>query len=134
MTRSKTQKSKKTVVTVDDEPSIRLLIRAALQEDANISVIEASDGQAGLDVIRKHHPDLVILDVVMPRLDGVDTLLALRADPAIAETPVIMLTAVKEHAKLQLLLDQRSTDFLAKPFLLELLRSKVKDILYPQAS
>ncbi len=124
----------KTVLTIDDDPSIRQLIRSALAREQMIQVIEAGDGVAGLEAVKKHHPDLVLLDVVMPRQDGIRTLKALRSDPEIAFTPVILLTAVKERDKLQPLLRQRYTDFMPKPFLLDLLRSKVKNMLFPDES
>ena len=128
------QISPKTVLTIDDDPSIRLLIRSALEQEQTIQVIEAGDGVAGLEAVKKHHPDLVLLDVVMPRQDGIHTLQALRSDPEIAFTPVILLTAVKEKDKLMPLLSQRNTDFMPKPFLLDILRSKVKNVLFPDSN
>lgn len=122
----------KKVLTIDDEPSVRLLIRTALQHERGIEILEAGDGVEGLEAIRRARPDLVLLDVVMPRLDGIKMLLTLRAEPEIADTPVILLTGYKDQEKLLPLLEQKQTDFLAKPFLLELLRQKVQHMLFPE--
>lgn len=124
-------KTSKTVLTVDDDSSIRLLIRSALRSLKTVKVIEAVDGLAGLEAIQKHQPDLVILDVMMPNLDGIDALKRLRSDPVTAGTPVIMLTGVKDKSKLLPLLEHNSTDYLAKPFIIEILRQKVASMLFP---
>lgn len=127
------KKATKTVLTVDDDSSVRMLIRAALKNLKSVRVIEAEDGLAGLQAIEEHHPDLVILDVVMPRLDGINTLQKLRSDPGYADIPVILLTGVKDKAKLLPLLQNQSTEFLPKPFIIELLRQKVSSLLYPES-
>ena len=123
----------KTVLTIDDDPAIRQLIRVALEKEENIQVIEASDGISGLEAIRQYRPDLVLLDVVMPRQDGLHMLQTLRSDPDLSFTPVILLTGFKDREKLLPLLKQENTDFMAKPFLLELLRQKVRDKLFPDS-
>jgi DNA-binding response OmpR family regulator len=84
-----------TVLIVDDEQHIRLLIEQTLEEleDDGVEILTAADGEVALDVIANHHPDLVFLDVQMPRRDGFDVCRAIKADPATAGTTVIMLTA-----------------------------------------
>jgi len=120
----------KTVITVDDDPSIRLLVRAALEHDDSIHIIEASDGAAGLQSIHKYRPDLVLLDVGMPKMDGIKALTKLRSDPDFDSMPVILLTGFKDEEKLNPLLEHERTDILQKPFMLERLREKVKRVLY----
>ncbi|MFQ5630860.1 MAG: PleD family two-component system response regulator [bacterium] len=129
-----TMKTSKTVLTVDDDSSIRLLIRSALQSLKTVKVIEAEDGLAGLEAVQKHQPDLVILDVMMPNLDGIGALKELRSNPVTACMPVIMLTGVKDKSKLLPLLEQNSTDYLPKPFIIEMLRQKVASMLFPSAN
>lgn len=121
----------KVVLTVDDDASIRMLIKSALRAERSVDVVEACDGLAGLEAARTCQPDLVILDVVMPRQNGIETLMKLRADPTFLNTPVIMLTAVKDNKKLNSLLAQSKTDFMAKPFMVEMLRKKVREALFP---
>ena len=82
-----------TVLVVDDEWDIReLLVDTIL--DAGLEVIEAPDGQAALDRVANHHPDIVLLDIWMPGMDGFGVLERLRADPETAKIPVVMLTAM----------------------------------------
>ncbi len=119
----------KIVLTIDDDPAIRKLIKSTLERDANIQVIEASDGVAGFEAVKRHHPDLVLLDVMMPRQNGIDTLRDIRQDPEIALVPVILLTAFKEKDRLVPLLQQDNTDYMPKPFALDNLVQKVRMFL-----
>lgn len=86
------------VAIVDDHPYIRRLIRRILQAQGNYTLIEAEDGKAAINLIRDEKPDLVILDLNMPELDGFSVLDALRSDPHTASIPVIVVTA-KELTK-----------------------------------
>jgi CheY-like chemotaxis protein len=80
-----------TVLICDDEPSLRELIRISLGDDYEF--VEADDGIACLDVAKKAHPDVVILDVMMPRRGGLEVLADIRADQSLADAKVIVLTA-----------------------------------------
>ena len=75
----------------DDEPSLRELIRVSLSSD--YSIAEADDGEESLEIARRLRPDVVILDVMMPRRTGLEVLVEMRRDPHLAGTPVIVLTA-----------------------------------------
>jgi two-component system alkaline phosphatase synthesis response regulator PhoP len=79
------------VLIVDDDPAIRRVVSALLDLD-EYGLLEAADGQAALEVVRDERPDLVILDLTMPRLDGLGTCQALRSDPELAGTRVLVLT------------------------------------------
>jgi len=88
-----------TVLICDDEPSLRELIRVSL--DGPYSFAEADDGEKSLEVARRLRPDVIILDMMMPRLSGLEVLSEIRGDRRLAETPVIVLTAqpsTKEEA------------------------------------
>jgi DNA-binding response OmpR family regulator len=80
-----------TVLICDDEPSLRELIRISL--DGPYSFAEADDGEKSLEIARRLRPDVIILDMMMPRLSGLEVLSEIRGDRALAETPVIVLTA-----------------------------------------
>jgi CheY-like chemotaxis protein len=80
-----------TVLICDDEPSLRELIRISL--DDGYEFVEADDGIQCLDVLRRVHPDVVVLDVLMPRRGGLEVLSDIRADESLAETKVVVLTA-----------------------------------------
>jgi DNA-binding response OmpR family regulator len=77
---------------IDDESSIRMLCRVNLAA-SGMQVLEAEDGEAGLALARKERPDLILLDVMMPGLDGWEVARRLAADPATREIPVVFLTA-----------------------------------------
>jgi CheY-like chemotaxis protein len=83
-----------TVLICDDEPSLRELIRVSLV--GPYSIAEANDGEESLKVARVLHPDVVILDMMMPRVSGLEVLDAIRNDPELADASVIVLTAQPE--------------------------------------
>jgi DNA-binding response OmpR family regulator len=104
-----------TILVVDDEPSIVELVRFTL-EDADLRVVEASDGAEALVLARRVKPDLVLLDVQMPRLDGLEVCRQLRREPAFARTPIIMLTAAGQQADRARGLGAGADEYLTKPF------------------
>jgi len=107
-----------TVVVIDDNPQARELIRRFLSEEG-FRVIEAADGRAGLALAREHAPDAITLDVLMPGMDGWSVLAELKADPVLAEIPVIMLTVLDDR---NLGLALGAADFMTKPIDRERLR------------
>jgi CheY-like chemotaxis protein len=80
------------VLVVDDEPSLRFLLRVLFEVDGH-AVGEAPNGQAALDEVRRQRPDLIVTDVMMPIMTGRQLIQALRADPATADIPVIVVSA-----------------------------------------
>ena len=84
------------VLIADDEQICIDFVRAALS-DLPCEVLDASDGQQALDVARKHHPQVIILDVQMPARSGFDVFMELKKDQTLASVPVIMLTALGER-------------------------------------
>jgi DNA-binding response OmpR family regulator len=103
---------RRTVLVCNSEPTLRLLVRGALGHEYR--VLESADGAAALATIRAQQPDLILLDTMLPRLSGSDVLAAVRSDPAVAATPVIMLTAREQTA-----LDKdaaATAHYLMKPF------------------
>jgi len=84
------------ILIVDDDPKIVRLLRASL-EQAGYRVIVAYDGETALHALRRERPDLVVLDLMLPDRDGWDVTRVMRADAALADTPIIMLTARVEH-------------------------------------
>ena len=115
----------RTLLVADDEPAIRDLLRDFL-ETQGYTVVTASDGKEALAVARETNPDLVLLDVMMPWMDGFDVLRELRRD---GETPVIMLTArVGESDKLDGL-GLGADDYVTKPFSFHEVAARVKAVL-----
>lgn len=88
------------VLIADDEPDCIAFVRQIL-EDACCEVIEAPDGEKALELIRQHRPQMVILDVQMPKADGFDVFRELRRDPALAAIPVVMLSSINRITELK---------------------------------
>lgn len=117
----------KTLLIVDDEALVRELVHATL-ECAAYRIVEAADGEAALALARSEPPDLVLLDWMMPGRDGISVLRALRADPATADIPVVVLTARGQDEDRRIAMDAGSSLFLNKPFSPLELRGFVRDI------
>src|SRR5262245_9686880 len=125
-----------TILVVDDEPTILELVRYTL-EDERITVIEAADGMEALERARTTRPDLIFLDVQMPRLDGFEVCRRLREDPTLADVRVVMLTAAGQEADRARGFAAGANDYLTKPFsplaLFTLVRSLLPEAtLWPQ--
>jgi len=85
----------KTLLIADDDPDLRLLLQTTL-EDPAYRILEASDGESALQLVRQERPDVVILDRMMPKLDGLEVARAVLADPDIRHIPLILLTALEQ--------------------------------------
>jgi len=104
-----------TILVVDDEAPIVDLVRFTL-EDADVRVVEASDGAEALVLARRIKPDLVLLDEHMPSLDGLEVCRQLRREPDFARTPIVMLTAAGQQADRSSGLSAGADEYLTKPF------------------
>ena len=104
-----------TILIIDDEPDIRLIVRLSLQK-RGLTVVEASGGQEGVTLARREPPDAILLDVMMPNVDGPTTLAELRAAPESAAIPVVFLTAKAQRSEIERLRDLGATGVLTKPF------------------
>ncbi len=115
----------KTILVVDDEPKISQLARDYL-EHAGFGVIVAGDGQAALTAVRQRRPDLVVLDLGLPGLDGLDVTRELRRDSTI---PIVMLTARDDELDKLVGLELGADDYLTKPFSPRELVARVRAVL-----
>jgi two-component system response regulator MprA len=120
--------SKPKILVADDEASIRELLEQALAAEG-YTVIVATDGKHALQQTLTHKPDLILLDVRMPRLDGVTLCKALRVYKETKNTPIIMLTAFNTRDYLEQSIAAGADDFLAKPFDLAELNIRVRSML-----
>lgn len=116
------------ILVVEDEESIRTLITLNLQA-AGYTVEEAKDGTQALEKIKSVKPDLVLLDWMLPGLDGLDVLRSLKSAPAFATLPVIMLTAKSEEHDIVLGLEMGAADYITKPFSNKVLVARIRAIL-----
>jgi DNA-binding response OmpR family regulator len=103
------------VLIVDDEAPIRLLCRVNLEAE-KMEVLEAGDGPSGLEAARKERPDVILLDVMMPGLDGWRVAEELLEDPATSSIPIVFLTARAELRDRARGLDLGGLDYVTKPF------------------
>ena len=101
---------------MDDEKDIREILRHAIELTTKWTVVEASDGILGLELVRRELPDAVILDVMMPRMDGREVFRQLRHDPSIKSIPVIFLTASLQKQDVRALQELGPVAILEKPF------------------
>jgi DNA-binding response OmpR family regulator len=118
----------KRVLVVDDDPLLVRLVRSALTAEG-LEVAGAANGAEALLAVEAQHPDLVVLDVAMPVLDGFETLRALRAKPATASLPVIMLTARRSDADVTKGWATGADLYITKPFEVQELVLAVKRLL-----
>jgi two-component system cell cycle response regulator len=116
------------ILTIDDSKTFRMIIQRALHP-YDCSICEASNGVEGLEVAAREKPDLIILDVTMPVMGGVEMLTALRQDPDLQDIPVIMLSAEDGREIVNHVDALGITNYLVKPFKNEQIIVKVRDIL-----
>jgi len=116
------------VLVVDDDRSLRLSMRAAL-EDEGFIVEEAASGAQALTLFQEHQPELVLLDVVMPEMDGFETCRTLRRLQGGAVVPVMMVTGLEDLDSIRQAFDAGATDFITKPLNWSLLQHRVRYML-----
>lgn len=116
------------VLVVDDNPVSRELIREVLEAPGR-EILEAAHGQAALDVVRRSRPDLVLLDIQMPLLDGFEVLARIRQEPQLASVRVVALTAFAMRGDRQRALDAGFDDYITKPVDGAALRKHVRALL-----
>jgi CheY-like chemotaxis protein len=104
-----------TILTIEDQPDIRRLIRMTL-EFKGYKVLEAAEGAEGLALARSAVPDLILLDVMMPGIDGLTVSKTLAADPVLRRIPVVMLSALGQSTDIEAGLATGVKDYLVKPF------------------
>ena len=119
---------KQTVLVADDDPDIQSLVVLRL-ERCGYRVLRASDGQEALDLALSELPDLAVLDITMPKLDGCEVTRSLRAHAPTAEMPVILLTARVQEGDVARGMEAGATDYVKKPFSPQELGARVTAIL-----
>jgi len=117
------------IVVIEDDPVIQKLITQTLLREG-YEVVTASDGSAGLRTVKETNPNLVVLDISMSGLDGYQVCQYLRSDPATANLPIIMVTAMARPADQRRGFDLGADDYLPKPFALTDLITRVQSLLF----
>ena len=118
----------KKVLMVEDEKNVILGVRTCLDAVGyQVEVVE--DGEAALDAVRKEQPDLILLDLLIPKIDGFEVLKVLKGDPATSSIPIIVLTAKAEDEDRQRAMDLGADNYMTKPFKPQELWDRLKHYL-----
>jgi DNA-binding response OmpR family regulator len=128
MTEDRVERERPVVLAADDDEDVLELIAFRL-EHSGYTVLQARDGQEALDLARTSRPDLAVLDVMMPKIDGFEVTRRLRADDSTTRMPIILLTARTQEADVQRGFDAGADDYIRKPFSPQELRARVQAIL-----
>ena len=115
------------VVLADDDPSIRLMIRHVLESE-EFDIVEAADGIEAIKAVEKHHPALVLLDAVMPGIDGFTTCKQIK-DKGYTDVPVMMITGLDDDASVERAYDVGAIDFITKPIKWAVLKHRVRSVV-----
>jgi diguanylate cyclase (GGDEF)-like protein len=115
------------VVLADDDPSIRLMIRHVLESE-EFDIVEAADGIEAIKAVEKHHPALVLLDAVMPGIDGFTTCKQIK-DKGYTDIPVMMITGLDDDASVERAYDVGAIDFITKPIKWAVLKHRVRSVV-----
>jgi len=118
---------KKKILIADDEQSIRLLVRRLLSQ--NYIVLEASDGEEAIDIARSQKPDLILMDIMMPKVDGYTACHQIKKDQATKAIPVVMLTGVGHELNKKLSFEVGAKGYITKPFSLQDLLDVIRPLL-----
>lgn len=118
----------KKILTVDDSRTIRSIIKQVLN-GYKCNVLEAASGNEGLKVTQNENPDLIILDIDMPGMNGLEMLMKIRNDDVFMNTPVIMLTSKAKPKNIRIAKELGVLAFLSKPFKREMLIEKISSVL-----
>ena len=120
--------TQRTILVVDDEPFICRSLTFVLRKD-NYKVIEARNGEEALAAIREHKPDLVFLDVMMPKLNGFQVTQQVRSDPELAGVKIILLTAKGQECDREVGKTAGANDYMTKPFSPTKILDRAREIL-----
>jgi DNA-binding response OmpR family regulator len=119
---------KQKILAVDDESDVLLIIKTALQSEG-FEVLTSPDGPDALKTAREEKPDLILLDVMMPGMDGFEVLKKIREDDVIYNTPVIMITGLSERERKRSAIESGTKYYIVKPFEFQDLIAKVHSAL-----
>ena len=118
-----------TIAVIEDDETIRTLLQMLLRNAGFTSVRTAERGDTGFDLVRRHKPDLVLLDLMLPGLDGLSVCRRIRETPALAQTRILMLTAKSEDADIVRGLELGADDYVTKPFSRSVLLARIQAVL-----
>ena len=119
------------ILVVDDEENVRRLLRSMLGN--KYIVLEAKDGEVAIDIARSQKPDFILMDIMMPNIDGYTACYTIKQDPATKTIPIVMLTAVGQELNKKLAQEMGADGYITKPFsLLELFNTVERFLANPE--
>lgn len=118
----------KKIVIVDDEPNIVMALEYTFKKN-NFEVFIARDGQEALDTLQNHHPDIIILDVMMPMVDGYSTLEQIKKNPELENCKVVFLSAKNKEQDIEKGIALGANLYITKPFSLKKLVEQVQELI-----
>ena len=119
--------AKKKVLIVDDEPNVRRLSRKILNN--TFDVVEAEDGRQAIEIAVTQQPDVILMDMMMPKMDGLSACHAIKKDPTTKSIPVIMVTAIGFELNIKLSQQMGASGYVTKPFSSQDLLDKIGEVL-----
>jgi CheY-like chemotaxis protein len=119
--------AKKKVLIVDDEPNVRRLSRTILSKKYDI--VEAEDGKQALEIASVQLPDVILMDMMMPQMDGLTACYAIKNDPVTQSIPVVMVTAIGFELNIKLSQQMGASGYVTKPFTPQDLFDKITQVL-----
>lgn len=121
--------STKKILVIEDRPEIRLLVAMAVKP-FGVRLIEADTSEAGMDAIRAHHPDLILLDVMMPgTINGFELCRHVKHDPMFRDTPIVIMTALAQARDIEEGMAAGADSYVVKPFSLVTMRNLICKLL-----
>ena len=118
---------KKKILIADDEPGVRLTVTRMLEKD--YIVLEATDGKEAVDIAKGQRPDLILMDLMMPRMDGYTACSEIKTDQATKAIPVIMLTAIGHELNKKFAVEMGADGYITKPFTTQELMDVITPLL-----
>ena len=117
---------KRKILVVDDEPNVRKLLRTLLRD---YTVVEAEDGEKAVEIAGAEKPDLILMDIMMPKMDGYSSCYALKREPATRSIPIIIVTAIDLKLNLELGKEIGADGYITKPFNSQDLLNSISQVL-----
>ncbi len=115
-----------TILIIDDEEPIRELLKLTLQSAGFGSILEAANGEDGLALARRYMPDLILLDLMLPGMDGLSVCRQLKSSADMQSIPIIMLTAKSDESDIVVGLEMGANDYITKPFSRKVLAARIR--------
>jgi CheY-like chemotaxis protein len=117
------------ILIIDDEQDLALIVKRMLERSGNYTVYTATNGKGGVKAARRKKPDLILLDIMMPKMNGFEVLKKLKENEKTISIPVVMLTAMGDEEFIEEAVSSECESYLVKPVEMEVLQSTIESVL-----